>query len=144
MGRYRALSLPVDGAVQEFLSLLYARGSRLYVPASSLHLISRFSGGDETTAPLHQLGSDKWDKAKQKAQKQVRDTAAELLDIYSRRASKQGFACLITMKIISNFVVNSRLRKHLTNYQPLRQCDAYAGLTAHGSLSVWRCGFWKN
>ena len=94
VGRYEGLiTLPVDGAVQEFLSLLYAQGSRLYVPVSSLHLISRFSGGDETTAPLHQLGSDKWDKAKQKAQKQVRDTAAELLDIYSRRASKQGFAC---------------------------------------------------
>ena len=94
VGRYEGLiTLPVDGAVQEFLSLLYAQGSKLYVPVSSLHLISRFSGGDETTAPLHQLGSDKWDKAKQKAQKQVRDTAAELLDIYSRRASKQGFAC---------------------------------------------------
>ena len=94
VGRYEGLiTLPVDGSVQEFLSLLYAQGAKLYVPVSSLHLISRFSGGDETTAPLHQLGSDKWDKAKQKAQKQVRDTAAELLDIYSRRASRQGFAC---------------------------------------------------
>ena len=95
VGRYEGLiTLTVDGAVQEFLSLVYAQGAKLYVPVSSLHLISRFSGGDEITAPLHQLGSDKWDKAKQKAQKQVRDTAAELLDIYSRRASKQGFACV--------------------------------------------------
>lgn len=94
VGRYEGLiTLPVDGAIQEFLSLAYAQGSKLYVPVSSLHLISRYSGGDETTAPLHQLGSDKWDKAKQKAQKQVRDTAAELLDIYSRRASRQGFSC---------------------------------------------------
>lgn len=94
VGRYEGLvTLPVGGAIQEFLSLLYAQGAKLYVPVASLHLISRFSGGDENTAPLHQLGSDKWDKAKQKAQKQVRDTAAELLDIYSRRASRQGFAC---------------------------------------------------
>jgi transcription-repair coupling factor (superfamily II helicase) len=87
------VTLDVDKTAQEFLMLSYANDAKLYVPVSSLHLISRFGGGDQVAAPLNHLGSDKWDKAKQKAAKQVRDTAVELLDIYSRRAARQGFAC---------------------------------------------------
>ena len=95
VGRYNGLILlSVDGSEQEFLTLTYADDAKLYVPVSSLHMISRFSGsGDEAMAPLHRLGSDKWDKAKKKAAEKVRDTAAELLDIYSRRAARSGFSC---------------------------------------------------
>mgnify|MGYP001311142939 FL=1 len=95
VGRYNGLILlSVDGSEQEFLTLIYADDAKLYVPVASLHMISRFSGsGDETMAPIHRLGSDKWDKAKKKAAEKVRDTAAELLDIYSRRAARKGFSC---------------------------------------------------
>jgi len=94
VGRYSGLIiLTVDRSEQEFLTLTYADDAKLYVPVSSLNLISRFSGGDESMAPLHRLGSDKWDKAKKKAAEKVRDTAAELLDIYSRRAARKGFSC---------------------------------------------------
>lgn len=94
VGRYQGLViLDVDKSAQEFLMLSYADDAKLYVPVSSLHLISRFGGGDQMAAPLNRLGSDKWDKAREKAAKQVRDTAVELLDIYSRRAARQGFAC---------------------------------------------------
>nr|MCS5594727.1 transcription-repair coupling factor [Porticoccaceae bacterium] len=94
VGRYQGLiTLDVDKTAQEFLMLYYANDAKLYVPVSSLHLISRFGGGDQVAAPLNHLGSDKWDKAKQKAAKQVRDTAVALLDIYSRRAARKGFAC---------------------------------------------------
>ena len=94
VGRYQGLeTLTIDRTLQEFLVLVYAGDAKLYVPVSSLHLISRFSSGDQIEAPLHQLGSEKWKKIKQKADKQVRDTAAELLDIYSRRAAQHGNAC---------------------------------------------------
>ena len=94
VGRYQGLVLlDVDKSTQEFLMLTYAGDAKLYVPVSSLHLISRFGGGDQVAAPLNRLGTDKWDKAKEKAAKQVRDTAVELLDIYSRRAARKGFAC---------------------------------------------------
>lgn len=53
-------------------------------------MISRYSGGPPETAPVHRLGSEKWDKAKKKAAKKIRDTAAELLNIYAQRASKKG------------------------------------------------------
>src|SRR5690606_27882205 len=93
VGRYRGLeTITIDDQTNEFLTLEYAEGARLYVPVTSLHLISRFSGADEDLAPLHKLGNEAWQKAKRKAAEQVRDTAAELLDVYARRAARKGFA----------------------------------------------------
>ncbi|UZE94741.1 transcription-repair coupling factor [Alkalimarinus alittae] len=93
VGRYQGLqTLEFDGQTNEFLMLEYAQGAKLYVPVSSLHLISRYSGTDESLAPLHKLGSDKWSTAKQKAAERIRDTAAELLDVYARREARVGFA----------------------------------------------------
>ena len=62
------------------------------MPVSQLHLISRYSGAPAETAPLHDLGSGQWDKAKKKAAVQVRDTAAELLNLYAQRALREGHA----------------------------------------------------
>jgi transcription-repair coupling factor (superfamily II helicase) len=91
VGRYRGLQdIGIDGQDTEFLTLEYADGAKLYVPVSSLHLISRYSGADEERAPLHRLGSDQWQKAKRKAAEKIRDVAAELLDIYARRAARPG------------------------------------------------------
>ena len=93
VGRYLGLQhLEVGGMRQEFLTIEYAGGDKLYVPVASLHLISRYTGGAEENAPLHRLGSDQWEKAKRKAAQKVRDAAAELLEIHARRAARQGFA----------------------------------------------------
>ncbi len=93
VGRYQGLTtIELDGQSQEFLELHYANQAKLFVPVASLHLISRYTGSEETLAPLHKLGSDTWEKAKRKAAEKVRDTAAELLDIYARRAARKGFA----------------------------------------------------
>ncbi|WP_210396415.1 transcription-repair coupling factor [Motiliproteus sediminis] len=91
VGRYLGMqTLELDGQPNEFLTLEYADGAKLYVPVSSLHLISRYSGASDTLAPLHKLGSEQWSKARRKAMEQIRDTAAELLDIYARRAARSG------------------------------------------------------
>ncbi|OGA51302.1 MAG: transcription-repair coupling factor [Betaproteobacteria bacterium RIFCSPLOWO2_12_FULL_62_58] len=93
IGRYRGLrTMDLGEGATEFLTLEYAAGDKLYVPVSSLHLISRYSGAAPEAAPLHQLGSGQWDKAKKKAARQVRDTAAELLNLYAQRALRQGYA----------------------------------------------------
>ncbi|MDE1462590.1 transcription-repair coupling factor [Spartinivicinus poritis] len=92
VGRYRGLEkLNIDNQDAEFLMLEYANEAKLYVPVSSLHLISRYTGADDALAPLHKLGTDKWSQAKRKAAEKARDVAAELLDIYARRAARQGF-----------------------------------------------------
>ncbi len=77
---------------QEFLHLVYADQAVLYVPVSQLHLVSRYTGVSADEAPLHRLGSAQWDKAKRRAAEQIRDAAAELLNLYARRAAKEGFA----------------------------------------------------
>ncbi|RLU04079.1 MAG: transcription-repair coupling factor [Ketobacter sp.] len=93
VGRYKGLqTLELDGQKQEFLTLEYANEAKLYVPVSSLHLISRYSGASDALAPLHRLGTDQWSKEKRKAAEQIHDTAAELLNIYARRAAKPGHA----------------------------------------------------
>ncbi len=93
VGRYLGLqSLEVGGMETEFLTLEYARGDKLYVPVSSLHLISRYTGVAPEHAPLHRLGGDQWERTKRKAAEQVRDVAAELLNVYARRAAKKGLA----------------------------------------------------
>ncbi|WP_313024944.1 transcription-repair coupling factor [Pseudomonas lopnurensis] len=93
VGRYQGLvTLEIEGQAQEFLLLQYADEAKLYVPVASLHLIARYTGSDDALAPLHRLGSEAWQKAKRKAAEQVRDVAAELLDIYARRAARQGYA----------------------------------------------------
>ncbi|HKN02373.1 MAG TPA: transcription-repair coupling factor [Buttiauxella sp.] len=93
VGRYAGLTTLEAGGIQgEYLMLTYHGDAKLYVPVSSLHLISRYAGGAEENAPLHKLGSDAWSRARQKAAEKVRDVAAELLDIYAQRAAKHGFA----------------------------------------------------
>jgi transcription-repair coupling factor (superfamily II helicase) len=91
VGRYLGLkAMEVGGMPGEFLVLEYAEGDKLYVPVHALELISRYSGAPAETAPLHKLGSETWAKAKKKAAQRIRDTAAELLDLYSRRAARPG------------------------------------------------------
>jgi transcription-repair coupling factor (superfamily II helicase) len=97
IGRYLGLeTLDLGGGESagpaEFLHLQYANDAKLYVPVAQLHLISRYSGADPDSAPLHHLGGGDWEKAKKKAAKQVRDTAAELLNLYALRAARKGHA----------------------------------------------------
>ncbi|MBE7940474.1 MULTISPECIES: transcription-repair coupling factor [Ramlibacter] len=93
IGRYRGLvNMDLGQGSTEFLHLEYADKAALYVPVSQLHLISRYTGVSADEAPLHKLGSGQWEKAKRRAAEQVRDTAAELLNIYARRAAREGHA----------------------------------------------------
>ena len=92
IGRYLGLQTIENGGITtEFLTLSYANDAKLYVPVGSLHLISRYSGSDAEHAPLHKLGNDTWSKAKRKAAEKVKDVAAELLDIYAKRANNKGY-----------------------------------------------------
>ena len=93
IGRYLGLvTLDLGEGEMEFLHLEYEGGDKLYVPVSQLHVISRYTGAAPEDAPLHRLGSGQWEKAKRKAARQVRDTAAELLDLYAKRLAREGHA----------------------------------------------------
>ncbi len=91
IGRYHGLiMLDLGNGNEEFLYLSYANSATLYVPVHQLHLISRYAGADPETAPLHNLGSDQWERSKRKAAQQIRDTAAELLNLYAARSLRKG------------------------------------------------------
>ncbi len=91
VGRYKGLThISIDETPAEYLILEYADNDKLYVPVSSLHLISQYSGAQVDNAPLHKLGTEQWEKAKKKASEKAYDVAAELLDIYASRAAKKG------------------------------------------------------
>lgn len=97
IGRYVGLmNIDLGDGPSEFLHLEYADKATLYVPVAQLHLISRYTGVSAEEAPLHRLGSGQWDKARRKAAEQVRDTAAELLNLYARRAAREGYAFRFT------------------------------------------------
>ncbi|MBL8225975.1 MAG: transcription-repair coupling factor [Chromatiales bacterium] len=90
VGRYRGLTtIDIDGMPTEFVTITYAGGDLLHVPVASLHLVSRYTGASAEEAPLHRLGSDQWEKAKRRTAARIRDVAAELLEIYARRAARQ-------------------------------------------------------
>lgn len=104
VGRYLGLEkITLHNEDREFLMIQYAGNDKLYVPVTSLHLISRYTGASAETAPLHKLGTDKWDKAKRKAAEKVRDVAAELLDIYAQREAKKGHAYELTEQAYAEF-----------------------------------------
>jgi transcription-repair coupling factor (superfamily II helicase) len=104
IGRYQGLiSLNVGEGDTEFLLLEYEGGDKLYVPVSQLGVIGRYSGAQPEEAPLHKLGSGQWDKAKARAAKQVRDTAAELLSLYAKRAARLGHSFAIKQHDLEAF-----------------------------------------
>jgi transcription-repair coupling factor (superfamily II helicase) len=93
VGRYTGLqTMDAGGMTAEFLVLEYAGGDKLYVPVQALERISRYTGAPAESAPLHKLGGDQWSKARSRAAAKIRDAAAELLDVYARRAARQGHA----------------------------------------------------
>src|SRR5687768_11437638 len=104
IGRYQGLvNLDLGDGANEFLLLQYEGGDKLYVPVSQLGVIGRYSGAQPEEAPLHKLGSGQWDKAKARAAKQVRDTAAELLALYAKRAARLGHSFAVKQHDLESF-----------------------------------------
>ena len=139
IGRYRGLkNLEVDGTMTEFLMLEYADSDKLYVPVHSLHLISRYTGAAPEQAPLHRLGSDQWLKAKRKAAKKARDTAAELLELYARRAARRGVAFGLTEDMYQRFTLEFPFRE--TDDQLKAIDDVIEDLTSDRPMDRVICG----
>jgi transcription-repair coupling factor (superfamily II helicase) len=97
VGRYLGLQpMDVGGQPGEFLVLEYQDGDRVYVPVHALHLVSRYTGAAPENAPLHKLGTDQWARARRRAAEQIRDVAAELLDLNARRKAQPGLALTVS------------------------------------------------
>lgn len=96
IARYQGLvSIDLGEGETELMMLEYASDAKLYVPVSQLHLISRYAGAASEDVQLTRLGSPQWEKSRKKAAQQARDTAAELLNLYAQRATREGHAFAI-------------------------------------------------
>ncbi|MFC4891555.1 transcription-repair coupling factor [Pseudofrancisella aestuarii] len=93
IGKYEGLEiLEINNKKDEFILLKYADNAKIYVPVTSLNLISIYNSSITDNIVLNKLGTDKWSKQKDKAIKRIIDVAANLLEIYAKRELKQGFS----------------------------------------------------
>ncbi len=93
VGVYSGLQkIEVNGNMQEAIRILYRDNDVLYVNINSLHKISKYTGKEGTQPRVNKLGSDAWQKLKNKTKKQVKDIAADLIRLYARRKASQGFS----------------------------------------------------
>lgn len=93
VGRYSGLQkIEVNGNMQEAVRIIYRDNDVLYVNINSLHKISKYTGKEGTIPKVHKLGSDVWEKLKNKTKRQVKDIAADLIRLYAKRKASQGFA----------------------------------------------------
>ena len=139
IGRYEGLQhMDVGGAPAEFMRVRYAGDDRLYVPVSDMQLITRYTGGSSDQAPLHRLGSDAWDRIKRRAQEQMRDTAAELLQLQAQRAARSMPAIESPHEEMSAFA--ARFPYRLTHDQERAVEQVIEDLTAGRPMDRLICG----
>ncbi len=93
VGRFAGLEkVDVGGKMQEAVRLIFRDDDLLYVNIHSLHKISKYSGQDGTSPSMSKLGSPEWENKKSRAKKQVKDIAKDLIALYAKRRSANGFA----------------------------------------------------
>jgi transcription-repair coupling factor (superfamily II helicase) len=93
VGVYSGLQkIEANGKMQEAVRIQYKDGDLLYVNISSLHKIAKYSGKEGSVPKMNKLGSDVWNKLKEKTKKQVKDIATDLIKLYAQRKSQSGFA----------------------------------------------------
>ena len=93
VGRYGGLEkIEVNGKEQEAIRLMYKNDDILYISIHSLHRISKFSGKDGAVPTLDRIGSNRWNKLKEKAKSKVKDIAKDLILLYAKRKQTKGFA----------------------------------------------------
>jgi len=103
IGRYLGLKqISFNNIQDEFVTIEYAGGDKIHVPVSNLSLISVYTGSENTN--LSRIGSDKWHKDKKRVAAKIRDVAAELLEVYAKRAAKKGISFELPEPEYSKFV----------------------------------------
>jgi transcription-repair coupling factor (superfamily II helicase) len=139
VGRYRGLqTLKIGEQAGEFLMLEYQNEAKLYVPVSSLHLISRYTGADPEHTPMNKLGTDAWSRTKRRAAEKIRDVAAELLDLYAKRAARKGEAFLMPAEQYAAFSAAFPFEETPDQLQAIEQ--VFADMTSEKPMDRVICG----
>ncbi|MBX3709253.1 MAG: transcription-repair coupling factor [Gammaproteobacteria bacterium] len=139
IGRYLGLqTLKVGDQVGEFLTLEYQGKDKLYVPVASLHLISRYTGGNPEHIPINKLGTDLWSRTKRRAVEKIRDVAAELLDLYAKRAAGHGHTYELPKEQYATFATAFPFEETPDQLQAIDQ--VFADMTSDKPMDRVICG----
>lgn len=108
IGRYIGIEKKpnIHGIEQEFFVLLYDNNSKLYVPFSQAHLLTKYVGAREEMPKLHQLGSTKWKKLREATEQTIVGYAADLLKAYATRQLRGGFTYPDDGELMKRFEVD--------------------------------------
>ncbi|WP_255460233.1 transcription-repair coupling factor [Lacibacter sediminis] len=92
VGTYSGLQkIEVNGVMQEAVRLIYKDSDILYVNINSLHKISKYTGKEGSVPKINKLGSDAWQRLKEKTKTKVKEIAFDLIQLYAQRKAQQGF-----------------------------------------------------
>ncbi|HLB42172.1 MAG TPA: transcription-repair coupling factor [Gammaproteobacteria bacterium] len=139
IGRYLGLqTLTIQDQVCEFFCLEYQDSDKLYVPVTSLYLISRYTGTNPDHIPINKLGGEQWLKAKRKATENIRDVAAELLDLYAKRAARSGHAYQLISDQYTTFTAQFPFEETHDQLQAIHH--VYADMVSEKPMDRVICG----
>ena len=92
LGIYRGIEkIEVDKIAKDYIKIEYAAGGNLYILATQLDMIQKYSGADARKPKLNKLGTQEWNKTKTRVRGAVKDMAAELVKLYAARQEKEGY-----------------------------------------------------
>lgn len=93
IGKYTGMeTIVVDGVNQDYISILYQDGAKLFIPVTQLHLVQKYVSSESKTPKVNKLGGTEWAKTKKKVASRVEDIADELIELYAKRESEKGYA----------------------------------------------------
>lgn len=93
IGKYEGLeTMEIDGVNQDYLSVAYDSGSKLFIPVTQLNLLQKYVASEGKTPKINKLGGTSWAKTKRKVETQVEDIADDLIELYASRESQKGYA----------------------------------------------------
>jgi len=139
VGRYQGLEcIDVDGESSEYITITYAGNSKLFIPVTSLDRVTRYTGGSPDNAPLHSLDGKQWQKAKSRAEKKIHDIAAQLLDIYARRAMAKHSKIIIDHQELATFAANFLFKPTPDQVKTFK--DVYSDLALPEPMDRIVCG----
>lgn len=93
IGLYTGMeTIEVGGVHQDYMSIAYQEGAKLFIPVTQIHLIQKYVSSDAKTPKMHKLGGTEWAKTKKKVASKIEDIADELIELYANRESEKGYA----------------------------------------------------
>ncbi len=144
VGTYSGLQkIEVNGRLQEAVRIIYKDNDILYVNINSLHKISKYTGKEGSVPKINKIGSDAWQKLKEKTKTKVKEIAFDLIQLYAERKAQQGFQFspdnYMQTELEASFIYEDTPDQSKATADVKKDMES---AIANGQVGVWRCWFW--